>query len=276
MISKYNFLFILIIIVYTSIVLIRIPIAHNLVYPFHLIKISAIEKYVALDMFAVLTGTRRLVSDIAWIQLLQYYGSPEKPLEKEEEYNVSIDMTKYIFGIKIKDRCDDKTNIHGHYQAKIEGGIYPDLFKYCSRVVNLDPFYYYVYLYGAGALAWNLQRPDEAVELLKKGVNAMEKYKSNITKDVHQPFWQFHLYLSAIAYRKAGEYNKMAQLLETAVNQPECPNMVKVILANLYQKENKIAGSLRIWIQIYESNDLMYNDKAKEKIIELKNILKQN
>jgi len=104
-------------------------------------------------------------------------------------------------------------------------------------VVDLDPFFQYAYLYGAGALAWNLNRPDEAVELLKKGIDYMENYRSDITKDVHESFWQLNLYMSAIVYRKMDDFKKMTYMLEVAVKQPDCPNIIKAILANIYQKE---------------------------------------
>jgi tetratricopeptide (TPR) repeat protein len=141
-------------------------------------------------------------------------------------------------------------------------------------VAGLDPFFSHAYLYGAGALAWNMGRPDEAAKLLHRGIIAMERYQENSTLDLHQPYWQFNLYLSAIIYRKAGELEKMLSLLEVAVQQKDCPNMMKSILANIYQKDKKYVQALKLWMSVYDSNDPSYRVRAERKIFELKEVLK--
>ena len=243
-------------------------------YPLGPAKLSAVADYAVLDLSSVLAGVRRLGADIAWIQLLQYYGSPEKPLDKETEYKISLDMTKHIFGIKLKEEKGGKHHEEEHYHPQIEGGHYPDLLKYCYRIVDLDPYFSYVYLYGSGALAWNLNRGDEALELLSRGIENMERYRANITQDLHQPFWQFNLYVSAILYRNGGESEKMISLLDTAACQPEAPNLVKVILANIYQSSKKYRSALDLWKEVRDSRDPGYYSKSKEKIKEL--ILKRD
>jgi hypothetical protein len=243
-------------------------------YPYPQAKISPVKKFAVIDMSGALFGARRLASDIAWIELLQYYGSPEKPLDKETEYRLSWDMTKFLLGIPLekegchKPGCTEKE--HEHYDTDYSGGVYSELYSYCLRIAELDPFFSYVYLYGAGALAWNLNRPDEAITLLNAGISSIEKFSPEITKDVHQPFWQYHLYLSAIIYSKSGKYNEMTALLETAVKQPKCPNMVKAILANIFQKNGKSRRALELWIEIYDSKDPTYANKALSKISELR------
>lgn len=214
-------------------------------YPFPPVKISPIKQYIMTDASGVAFGMRRLVSDIAWIELLQYYG-------KE----------------------DGLVHEHYHGHDNDDGDRYINLLTYCRRIVELDPFFYYVYLYGAGSLAWNEKRPDEATELLKLGINKLERIKSDITNDVHEPYWQLNLYLSAIIYKKMGDLTNMTSLLEQAVHQPHCPNMVKTILANIYQKEGKLAASLKLWLDIYESSDPTYLDQAEKKIEELRKLLK--
>lgn len=243
-------------------------------YPLGAAKLSEVSDYVILDLSSVLAGTRRLGADIAWVQLLQYYGSPEKPVDKETEYEVSIDMTKHIFGINKKEE-PGKHHEEEHYHQEIEGGVYPDLLKYCYRIVDLDPYFFYVYLYGSGALAWNLNRGDEALELLGKGIENMERYRVNITRDLHQPFWQFNLYVSAILYRKKGESEKMVSLLDTAAHQPEAPNLVKVILANIYQNSQKYQAALELWTEVRDSGDPWYSSRSREKIKELKELSAQ-
>ncbi len=244
-------------------------------YPYPSLKISPENKFAAIDMSAVLFGARRLAADIAWIELLQYYGSPEQPLDKETEFKISWDMTRYLFGLPLEKEGEHKTGSEEeeHYHPDITGGIYKGVYSYCQRVTELDPFFSYAYLYGAGALAWNLNRPDEAMKLLESGISSVEKFSPDITRDVHKPFWQYHLYISAIIYSKSGKFNEMTVLLETAVKQPQCPNMVKAILANIYQKNGNPVRSLKLWLEIYDSKDPTYINKSLSKILELRAIV---
>ena len=79
--------------------------------------------------------------------------------------------------------------------------------------------------------------------------------------------------MSAIIYSKSGKFGEMTALLETAVKQPECPNMVKAILANIYQKKSEPGKALKLWLEIYDSKDPTYTGKALSKISELSAIL---
>lgn len=250
-----------------------VMVARNFKYPLSVWKVSPIKEYVVQDLTGTLLGMKRLAADIAWVQLLQYYGSPEQPLNKEVEYSVSIAMTKYLFGIKPE--ADDECGEHGecahnHYVPNFEGGEYRNLLKHCFRVTQLDPFFSYSYLYGAGSLAWNLKRPDEAIRLLQYGIDNMERYKADITKDAQQSFWRLNLYMAAIIYRNAGKYDQMVSLLEVAINQPECPTVMRTILASIYQQQGRNASALKLWLDIYESKDSSYRERAIEKIEELK------
>ena len=272
--TKLNSVFFLILALFSASVLFNVLSGKVFPYPYPRVNIQTSGKFAMIDMSGVLFGARRLAADIAWVELLQYYGSPEKPLDRETEYKLSIDMTKYLFGIPVKEE-ESGGAAHAqkeHYEPDISGGTYSELYSYCLRVTNLDPFFSYAYLYGAGALAWNLNRPDEAAKLLEAGISSMEKFSPEITKDIHQPFWQYHLYLSAIIYSNSGQFTEMTALLETAVKQPECPNMVKAILANIYQKNGQPQKALKLWLEIYDSKDPTYTDKALSKISELKSI----
>jgi hypothetical protein len=244
-------------------------------YPLAPVAGYAVPEYALFDIGTVIGGVRRFGADLAWIQLLQYYGSPEKTLNKDTEFKLSWDMTKYLFGVPLeKEICYNKgCSDHAHYHPQIEGGTYAALSSYCSRVAELDPYFSYAYLYGAGALAWNLNRPVEAVALLQKGIAAMEQTRPAITSDPGQPFWQLHLYMSAIIYRQTGETEKMTGLLETAAAQPGAPNMIKSILASIYHKNGKYMPALKLWLEIYESNDATYHRRAEEQILELKRTL---
>ncbi|MHB9156031.1 MAG: tetratricopeptide repeat protein [Endomicrobiales bacterium] len=282
--NKFHRTFLSILVIFSLMLVSGMVVSRQFPNPYPPLKISPLERYAVLDMSGVLAGARRIAADIAWIQLLQYYGSPEKPLDKETEFRLSWDMTRYLAGLPAEEEEGHEQGHHedhepghheeGHSHPAVEGGVYPDFLSYCRRVTGLDPFFSYAYLYGAGTLAWNLNRPEEAMSLLKQGILTMEKYRQNSTQDIHQPFWQYHLYLSAILYRQSGEDEKMTALLEAAVKQPQCPNMVKAILANIYQKADKAPGALNLWLEIYDSGDPSYREKAVQKIDELKTALK--
>jgi len=92
-----------------------------------------------------LLGLRRLSSDLAWIRLLQYYGT----LEEEE---------------------------HVHHLDYCERGEYENLLPMCQEVVRLDPYFHYAYLFGGGCLAFNHERYEEAIEFLREGIKNSPKF----------------------------------------------------------------------------------------------------
>lgn len=257
-------------------VFVRLSLSSVYRYPFPAARLTTLSEYVPFDMGGIIAGARRLAADIAWIQLLQYYGSPEKQLDQDTQFKLSWDMTRYLFGIGLEKEVCHKEGCHeaGHYHQSIEGGVYPDFLAHCYRVVGLDPFFSYAYLYGGGALAWNLDRPEEALALLRHGLDVMERYQPSITRDAHQPYWQFQLYISAIVYRKMGQESEMISLLETAVHQPGCPNMIRAILANIYQKQGNLSRALALWLAVYDTGDPTYQARAAAKIDELRKFLR--
>lgn len=204
-------------------------------YPFftETVNLSASKKtaYGLLDLSGIIFGMRRMVANVAWIQLLQYYGTPER------------------------DEANEEIHLHG---LEYGGGKYYDLLSLTQRIIRLDPYFYYAYLYSAGALAWNLDRPEEAILLLQEGIRNDPKY------------WKFRLYLGAVIYQQLQKFDKMVILLEEAVKYSDCPAMIKAILANIYEKENRYFDSLRIWLQVLESKDEFYRLRAEKKIAELK------
>jgi len=155
-----------------------------------------------------LLGLRRLSSDLAWIRLLQYYGT----LEKGEE--------------------------HIHHVHHRERGEYENLLPMCQEVVRLDPYFHYAYLFGGGTLAFNHQRYDEAIELLREGIKNNPK------------FWKFRLYIAAIVYTKTKEYDKVVPLLEEAIRYRDCPEVVKIFLANIYKAKGEFGKAVAIWENI--------------------------
>jgi len=232
------------------------------------------EKYSSFDLAAVSSGFRKFASDIAWIQLLQYVGTSgdDSAMTKEERFLIEYGSSKSLFGINFLDdkkAAELKARLEKEHESFSENKIHyaphemtqearrsmhPDLLNLTLRVVRLDPHFHYAYLFSGGALAWNYDRTDEALEILREGIRNNPDY------------WQFHLYISAIIYKKNLRSGEMLALLEEAVRQKDAPNMVRVILANYYEKMGRLADALKIWVDVVETKDPMYYEKGLNKI----------
>lgn len=188
------------------------------------------------DFAGVLLGMRRLAADVAWVSVLQYYGTHEQDAKEDHD--------------------DGHTHGHGPY----DGGRYFALKKMVLRVMRLDPSMQYATLYGAGALAFNLDRPQEALELLEEGIRNSPTY------------WRYRLYVGAILFKQKGQFDEMINLLEDAITYPDCPTMVKSILAGIYKDRKDYARALRVWLDVLENprTDVWYRSQAEKQIQELR------
>jgi len=213
----------------------------NFNYPFKLKKI-VMSKYAILDLSSIIFGIRKFGADIAWIQLLQYYGT-----EEDELTGHSI----------------NKGHTHHHCGLEYGSGKYYDFLKLSKRIINLDPYFYNAYLYSSACLAWNLNRADEGLKILDEAINNKPDY------------WQFYLYKQAIIYKKLDKYREMVYTLEKVVKNTNCPTIIKVILANTYKKMGEFERSLSLWLEIYKSGDIEYNEYAKREINYLRNVKKK-
>ncbi|OGS21719.1 MAG: hypothetical protein A2252_11560 [Elusimicrobia bacterium RIFOXYA2_FULL_39_19] len=215
-------------------------------YPFKVVDISLaqnqppIEEYTLADLSGIVFGVRKMAADIAWIQLLQYYGGKEESEEKHAQ------------------ECKEHDHEHCADGVNYGKGRYKVLQKHTQRIVRLDPFFTYAYIYGGACLAWNLDRPDEGIAVFNEGIK-------NVPNQ-----WQLYLYKMAIIYKKLDKYNQMVGELEKALKQPDCPVMVKAILANIYRKNENYIRALQIWVEIYDANESEYHEKSEKEIQELR------
>lgn len=180
------------------------------------------------------------------------------------KYDNTINLAGVLFGIRRI--ASDIIFIHilqyygrpeqdiDHWTQHQGGGRYYDLYDLSLTAVRLDPYFYHAYLFSSASLAWNLKRINQAVSLLQEGIK----------NDPY--FWQFHLYLAAIIYKERGEFLKFVEILEKAVKYPQCPNLVKSILGNIYVLTKDYKKALQLWQEILESGDLRYKEIAEEKI----------
>lgn len=211
------------------------------------------ELFAAQDMGMVLNGARRFGADLAFIQLMQYYGTRENadPNHPRRRRGSSSAYS------------EEEHKGHGHLHLGSEGGgdatnvpsrAFPQLAEYALRVGSLDPRFHFAYLFASGALAFNLNRGADAMAVLEDGIRG----------DSH--FWRYRLYQGSFAYRKEQEIEKAMANLEIAIQDPECPSMIKNILANLYIKHKNYPGAVAIFLDLLNSRDQDYSDLARKQL----------
>jgi len=194
--------------------------------PFPPLSVSLSSPVAQLSDFAgIAAGFRKLTGDIAWIQTMIYYGTPEEGKDPE--------------------------------LAENGGGQYPLFLPYCQRAAEIDPTFKYIYYYCGSALGWNLNRLDEAEVFLKEGIKANPKE------------WRFQQFLAAMAFQKSHNINSLVDFLNTFVQQPDCPNILRSILANIYKKQKRYMDSIRIWMILYDTGDPSYTQKAVREMHDL-------
>jgi tetratricopeptide (TPR) repeat protein len=183
------------------------------------------------DFAGIAFGFRRLTADVAWVQTLVYYGSEDVGADSET--------------------------------AEQRGGQYTQFLAYCQRVAGIDPYFTQIFYYGAGVLGWNLNRLDEAEELLKEGIQFQPKQ------------WRFQQFLAALAYQKNHNINKLVEFLEGFIEEKDCPNMLRSILANIYKKQKRYLDAMKVWTIVYQTQDPIYLKRAISQIEELYPLAKQ-
>lgn len=165
------------------------------------------------DAGALLLGGHRLAADLAYIQMLQYYGTPESGHAGSEHH-------------------DHDGHDHGYDFA---GGAYDKLLTFGRRIVRLDPFFHGSILEVSGALAFNVKRPDEALTLLRE---AIERDPS---------FHRYRIYTAAILYRNEGRYDDLIAMLQEAIKFPDCPPLLENVLGNLLKRYGHLTEAAEVY-----------------------------
>lgn len=178
-----------------------------------------IEAEGAIETAALFSlGMRRMAADLALIRMIIYYGTPDGKSE-------------YIY--------------HGHahdHDGRSEVESYPRLAALSMRLLDLDPLFSYGALFGAGALAFNLDRPDDALKVLQY---ALARDPKNI---------QYQAYIAAIGFHEKGDPESVIRILEPFIEDPECPTMIKSMMAFLYRRNGRIKDAIRLYLDIYENS----------------------
>lgn len=179
------------------------------------------------DMLALALGARRAVADLWFVRLLQYYGSREAGEFSEEPghegHKHTVDAHGHV-------RCD-----HGADYGK---GKYPLFLPLARHVLEVDPSFTAAGLYGATSLAFNLERPAEAEELLGYGL----KYSPRE--------WKYLTLLAAIGYSRAQDPAAVAGTITPLLKDPACPVMLKQLAAFLNKRAGNYAAAAAIYADI--------------------------
>ena len=237
---------------------------------------SVMPAFAVQDTATVLNGARRFGADLAFIQLMQYYGSPEFA-DPQVSYPLRRKPHRYTQNNPHKNREDSHPHnekgherahegAHAHLHLGSEGTAdatgevspgFPLLGDFALRAGTLDPRFHFAYLFVSGALAFNLNRGDDAVRVLEHGIRG------------DPSFWRYRMYQGAIAYRKSQETEKVIATLEEAIKDPDCPSMIKNILAHIYIKKGNPKRAAEIYVDLLESRDPSYATHAKTQLIRL-------
>jgi hypothetical protein len=134
---------------------------------------------------------------------------------------------------------------------------YAELESMTLRVTRIDPYFRHAYLYSGSMLAFfrNINRPQEALDVLFEGIKNNPEY------------WPLRTTAAAIGFQKADQFDRMALALEASIQYPDCPSLVKSILANGYKAHHRPRDAIRIWENVLSNpKDELYHAKAEQEI----------
>jgi hypothetical protein len=116
---------------------------------FPLFERPVMEDFAVQDMGAVVNGARRLGADLAFIELLQYYGSPENAHPDHPRGRRAL-ASRTIE--EIEERESGHVHIHMGHEGEAEttdrpSGAFPELKDYAFRAGALDPRFHFSFLF---------------------------------------------------------------------------------------------------------------------------------
>lgn len=171
-------------------------------------------------------GMRRLGAELAFVRALVYFGTHEEAEELE------------VGG--------------AHAHAHDEGaGRYEELLPRFRRILALDPYWTHPVLWGAGALAFSLDRPDEAIAVLDEGLKVRPEDPKLLAT------------VAAVGFQKRGDLAAALERLMPVVDSGEAPTMLKNMAAYMNERAGHRDAALRLYREILDSRDLSYHDNAE-------------
>jgi len=114
-----------------------------------------------------------------------------------------------------------------------------NLMAYIDDITDVDPYFSFAYTFGSSILAFNLDRVDEALKIIRKGL------------DFNPEMWQLRLYLGAILFKQENKESEYIKLLEDALRFEDHPAIVERILGNIYEQIKPPQFTAEYWAGIY-------------------------
>lgn len=171
-------------------------------------------------------GMRRLASELGFVRLLVYYGTHPDDYVPHEEGTA-------------------------HAHGKDEGyGRYEELLPRLRRILALDPYWTHPVLWGAGALAFTVDRPDEALLILDEGLKTRPKDPTMLAT------------VAAVGFQKKGDLEQALERLMPVVDSGQAPTMLKNMAAYMNERSGRRDVAVRLYKNILESRDASYHDNA--------------
>jgi tetratricopeptide (TPR) repeat protein len=135
---------------------------------------------------------------------------------------------------------------------------YSGLYSYIDSITDADPHFTFAYIYGSAILGFNVQRHDEAIKVINKGLEFNPK------------IWRLRLYLGALTFSKLGEKEKYVKFLEEALKFDDHPQMIETLLGNIYAQYKEPDETAMYWAGILKNSKHADSRKwAEEKITEM-------
>lgn len=165
-------------------------------------------------------GHQRLVADLLWLEAIQYYG--DKLLNKQQRRM-------------------------------------PNLYPFFDAITDLDPGFERGYVFGAFALADDMQSPDLALALLEKGIACNPQPLGLLSQAGFISYFYLKNPVRAAAY-----FSRAAAI-------PGAPPLAQRLAARLYASGGDLDLSLSLWRDIYESaKDGYTRERALRNMLTLK------
>lgn len=178
-------------------------------------------------------GMRRLAAELAFIRTLVYYGTHPDDYEGHGE---------------------GAAEEHGHDEASES---YAELLPRLRRVLALDPYWTHPVLWGAGALAFTVDRPDEAILILDEGLKMRPKDPTMLAT------------VAAVGFQQKGDLAQALERLMPVVDSGEAPTMLKNMAAYMNERSGHRDVAARLYGEILNSRDSNYHDNALRGLVRL-------
>ncbi|MBI5239839.1 MAG: hypothetical protein HY926_05165 [Elusimicrobia bacterium] len=177
----------------------------------------------ALETAALVSlGMRRLAADVGLVRLLVYYGSSEAEPDGHGHGHEPFDPE--------------------HPEESWGGGRYAELGPRALRILDADPAFSYAALFAAGALAFNLNRPDDALRVLDYA----------LSRDPRNH--EYQAYVAAIGFHKHGDAQGVIKRLEPFLGSADCPVMIRHMVAFLYERTGQRRRAAELYRGIFETS----------------------